>query len=100
MEIDTGNAQPQKQRARRMPFTVRKEVSLQLKKMQDVGVIQPSCSPWASPMVLVWKRDGSSRFCVDYCQLNSVTKPDKFPLSRIDDLPDQLGKVHISQHWT
>jgi len=92
-EIHTGEAKPQKQRARRMPFTVRQEVSYQLKKMQEAGVIQPSHSPWASPVVLVRKRDGSHRFCVDYRELNSVTRPDTFPLPRIDDLLDQLGKA-------
>jgi len=47
----------------------------------------------ASPVVLVRKRDGSHRFCVDYRELNSVTRPDTFPLPRIDDLLDQLGKA-------
>ncbi len=59
--------------------------------MQDAGVIQPLCSPWASPVVMVRKRDGKHRFCVDYRRLNSVTKPDTFPLPRIDNLLDQLG---------
>ena len=74
-----------------MPFAVRQEVATQLKKMQKNGVIQPSKSPWASPVVLVRKRDGSHRFCVDYRGLNAVTKADTFPLPRIEDLLDQLG---------
>ncbi len=60
--------------------------------MQSLGVIRPSSSDWASPIVLVKKKDGSLRFCVDYRELNSVTKSDLFPLPRIDDLLDQLGK--------
>ena len=93
MEIDTGDADPKSQPARRMPFGARQEVARQLRKMQDSGVIQPSNSPWASPVVLVRKKDGSLRFCIDYRNLNSVTKADTFPLPRIDDLLDQLGKA-------
>ena len=75
-----------------MPLAVRQEVSRQLQKMQDEGIIQPSNSPWASPIVMVRKRDGSHRFCVDYRELNSVTKLDTYPLPRVDDLLDQLGE--------
>ena len=92
MEIDTGDKQPIKQRVRRMPFALRQEVARQLRLMQESGVIQPSRSPWASPVVLVRKKDGSNRFCVDYRRLNSVTKPDRYPLPRIEDLLDQLGQ--------
>ena len=91
MEIETGDATPRKQPPRRMPFMVREEVARQLKSMQRDGVIQPSNSPWSSPVVMVRKKDGSHRYCVDYRVLNSVTKADTFPLPRIDDLLDQLG---------
>ena len=92
MQIDTGDSRPQRQQAQRMPFAVRNEVAKQLKAMQASGVIQPSESPWASPVVMVKKKDGTHRFCVDYRQVNSVTKRDSFPLPRIDDLLDQLGQ--------
>ena len=59
--------------------------------MQQQGVIEPSYSPWASPIVLVWKKDGSLRFCADYCKLNKVTKKDSYPLPRVDDLLDSLA---------
>ena len=94
-QIETGDATPKRQPARRIPFAVREEVNRQLDRMASSGVIQPSNSPWASPIVLVRKRDGSMRFCVDYRQLNSLTKKDTFPLPRIDDLLDQLGKAQF-----
>ena len=92
MEIDTGDSGPQRQPARRVPFTARQEIACQLHSMQDQGVIHPSSSPWASPVVLVHKKDGLLRFCIDYRNLNSVTKSDTFPLPRVDDMLDQLGK--------
>lgn len=88
MQIDTGDAQPRRQAPRRMPFVVRNEVERQVNKM---GVIKKSHSPWASPVILVRKRNGDYRFCVDYRKLNEVTAKDTFPLPRIDDLLDQLA---------
>ena len=90
--IDTGDAQPIRQPPRRISFAARQEVFKQLSTMLRTGVVQPSRSPWANPVVLVRKKDGSLRFCIDYHPLNSVTKPDLFPLPWIDDLLDQLGK--------
>ena len=84
MDIDTGDASPRKQPPRRMPFMVREEVARQLKCMQQDGVIRPSNSPWSSPVVMVKKKDGSHRFCVDYRTLNSITKADTFPLPRVE----------------
>ena len=92
--IDTGDATPTRQPPRMMPFVVRQEVARQLKNMQEEGVISPSSSPWASPVVLVRKKDGSHRFCVDYRNLNAVMKRDRYPLPRVDD---QMQK---SQYFT
>ena len=78
--IDTGDAQPKKQPAHRIPFAVREEVSQQIEEMESTGVIRPSTSAWASPIVLVRKIDGRMRFCVNYRQLNSVTKKDTYSL--------------------
>ena len=93
MHIDTGDAPPKKQPVRRVPFAVHQEVAKQLARMQEEVVIQTSSSPWASAIVLVHKKDGSLRICVDYRHLNPVTKMDTFPLPHIDDLLDQLGKA-------
>ena len=60
--------------------------------MQEAGVIEPSNSPWSSPVVMVRKKDKSLRFCVDYRELNKVTWKDTFPLPWVDDLLDQLGQ--------
>ena len=91
MKIETGDALPKKVRARRLPITIHQEVAKHLRSMQEAGVIQPSSSAWASPIVMVRKKDGSHRFCVDFRSLNQVTKVDTFPMPRVDDLLDQLG---------
>jgi hypothetical protein len=63
-----------------------------LNDMQRRGVIKESDSPWSSPVVLVRKKDGELRFCVDYGKLNDVTQQkDCFPLPRIDDTLDTLS---------
>ena len=66
----------------------RQELQLLIAEMLDKDVIQPSNSPWASPVVLVRKKDGTSRFCVDYRKVNSVTRKDAYPLPRINDVLD------------
>ena len=100
MTNETGNAVPKEQAVHRTPFTVRHKVDVQLQKMLKQNIIQPSCSSWMSPFVLVQKKDGCLQFCEDDRSLNAVTKPDHFPLPRIDDMLDQLGNRSISQHWT
>ena len=89
-KIDTGNTAPIRQYPRRFPYAYREEVNKQISEMLEQGVIQQSNSPWASPIVLVKKKDGKFRFCVDYRKLNAATKRDAHPLPRIDDLLDSL----------
>ena len=89
--IDTGSQPPIKQAARRIPFVLRQKIDELTQQMLDANVIQPSNSPWASPVVLVRKKDGTHCFCVDYRRLNSITKMDVFPLPRIDDTLDMLA---------
>ena len=89
--INTGDSAPIRQPPRRIPFALRTKVDEMVEEMESQGVIQPSTSPWASPIVLVAKKDGSTRFCVDYRRLNSATKKDVYPLPRIDDTLDSLA---------
>jgi len=66
------------------------ELKKQLEELLEKGFIRPSVSPWGAPVLLVKKKDGSMRLCIDYRQLNKVTIKNKYPLPRIDDLMDQL----------
>ena len=89
--IDVGDATPIKQPARRVPLKQREEVNVLLEEMSSQGAIKPFQSPWSSPVVLVQKKDGSERFCVDYRKLNEVTKRDCFPLPRVDTMLDAIN---------
>ena len=89
--VDTGESAPIFQGPRRLPWGKRQEARRLVDKMVGQGVIEPSSSPWSAPIVLVTKKDGSTRFCVDYRRLNAVTKRDPYPLPRIDETLDALG---------
>nr|GEW81793.1 putative reverse transcriptase domain-containing protein [Tanacetum cinerariifolium] len=67
-----------------------KELSDQLKELFEKGFIKPSSSPWGAPVLFVKKKDGSFRMCIDYRELNKLTMKNRYPLSRIDNLFDQL----------
>nr|VZI35503.1 unnamed protein product [Spirometra erinaceieuropaei] len=91
--IDTGDAKPVWQPPRRIPLRYREEFNKLLDELLQAKIIQPSLSPWASPIALVPKKDGSVRLCVDYRRLNAVTVRDSFPLPRLDDTLDALGNA-------
>ena len=84
-EIHTGDSTPVRQAVRRLSPHHRQEVWKLLHTMLNNGVVQPSKSPWASPIVLIRKKDNSFLFCVDYRKLNEVTHKDAYPLPRIND---------------
>jgi hypothetical protein len=69
----------------------RELIEKELIRMKDLDVVEPAGGPWASPVVLIPKPDGSVRFCVDYGRLNAVTIKDSYALPRIDDSLDSLG---------
>ncbi|PIK54499.1 Retrovirus-related Pol polyprotein from transposon [Apostichopus japonicus] len=90
-KIPTKEVAPIKQHARRLPLNKREDAANEVSDMLKRGVIEPSSSPWASPVVLVKKKDGSTRFCVDYRRLNDITTKDSYPIPRIDDSLDSLN---------
>ncbi|KAL6723887.1 hypothetical protein Aduo_018844 [Ancylostoma duodenale] len=95
--IETGDAAPIRQKARPIPMATRVELRRILSDLQERKVIEPSNSSWASPIVLVQKKDGSLRLCVDYRKVNQVTRVDSYPLPTIDSILQSLrGKGFFS----
>ena len=90
--IDTGEAKPAKSLPRRLPYALRRELEEELVRLESTGCIEPSTSPYASGLVLVRKKDGTLRVCVDYRQVNKDTVPDRYPMPRVDELVDAIGR--------
>lgn len=88
--ITDEHTRPLRQSPYRVSPRERQAIRDQVEEMLRDDVIQPSKSPWAAPVVLVRKKDGALRFCVDYRRLNKITKKDVYPLPRIDDTLDRL----------
>ena len=89
--IQVTQPQSNKESDELMPHTRQAEVHQLLEEMVQQDVIQHSSSPWVSPIVLVKKKDGTTRFCVDYRRLNEATRKDAYPLPRIDITLDTLA---------
>ena len=94
-QIKLDNYTPFKERYRRIPLHLFDEVKNHLKEMIKVGATHKLSSPWASAIVLVRKKDGSLRFCIDLCRLNTRTIKDAYSLPHIDETLDCLGGATI-----
>ncbi len=93
--IDTGDAAPVKQKPYRLALKETKFVSESVKELLECGIIERSESAWASPVVVVDKKEkGEMRMCVDQRAVNEVTKGDAYPMPGIEDLLDRLGKAN------
>ncbi|KAM1798221.1 hypothetical protein ACFX12_032316 [Malus domestica] len=79
----------------RMALAELRELKVQLQELVNKGFIQPSTSPWRPPVLFVRKKDRTLRLCIDYRQLNRVTIKNRYPLTRKDDLFDQLRGVCV-----
>ncbi|WVZ96404.1 hypothetical protein U9M48_042044, partial [Paspalum notatum var. saurae] len=86
-------AQPIQSRPYRYAPVQKTEIERQLTEMLRNGIIRSSCSPYASPVLLVKKKDGTWRFCVDYRKLNAITVKNKHPLPIVEELIDELASA-------
>ena len=91
--IDTGTSARVRQQCRRVPPFRRERAKKMIDDMLQKNVIQPSSSPWASPIILIPKKGGSLRFCIDYWKLNFNTWKDAYPLPRVDDTLEALSRL-------
>lgn len=92
-DVDVGDAAPVKQHPYRLNPRKQQYLKEEVKYLLENDFIEPSSSSWSSPCILVPKPDGSYRMCTDYRKVNSVTKTDTFPIPRMDDCIDKLGKA-------
>uniref|UniRef100_A0A9J8B9T8 ribonuclease H n=1 Tax=Cyprinus carpio carpio TaxID=630221 RepID=A0A9J8B9T8_CYPCA len=84
-----------RQRPYRVPEARRHAIETEVQEMLKLGVIEPSRSPWSSPIVMVPKPDGTLRFCNDFRRLNEVSEFDGYPMPRVDELLDRLGRARF-----
>ncbi|XP_028253710.1 uncharacterized protein LOC114429061 [Parambassis ranga] len=84
---------PARQKSYRIPERLVTVLQEETKLMLELGIIEASSSEWCSPVVLVPKKDGSLRFCIDFRYLNSVSQVDPYPMPRIDDLVERVGRA-------
>lgn len=95
MKIETGSHEPIRSRYYQMSDDNITELKRQLEIMIKAKIIRPSKSPWASPCLFVIKKNGEKRLVIDYRKINAITKADSYPLPRIQDNLDRMGKSQV-----
>ena len=90
-KIETGNNVPVRSHPYRASFVERGKIKQKVAELKKADVVRDSCSPWSSPVVLVPKKNGEYRLCVDYRKLNAITKKNAYPLPRMEDALERLG---------
>ena len=89
--INTGDHPPVSSHPYRIAPRYREEVKAQINQLLQLGILQPSASPWSSSIVTVKKKDGGIRICIDYRAVNAITTPDPYQMPLIEELLDLLG---------
>ena len=96
-DIETSGA-PIRQPVRRLPQSMKHIVDDEVEKMLKQGIIRPGTSPWSSAIVMLRKKNGSWRFCIDYRKINAVARQDAYPLPRIDATLDMCSHYPSEVH--
>ena len=91
LQIDTGETPPIASGPHRVPDRLKEGVRMEVAKLVEMGVVEESTSPWASPIVPVPKSDGSIRLCIDYRRLNSVTQADPYYMATLEEILERVG---------
>ena len=94
-KIETGDAEPRRSHPYRVPDRLKEGVRSEVNKLVELGIVVPSTSPWASPVVPVPKTDGTVRVCVDYRKLNEVTTSDPYYMTCMDEILERVGGSKI-----
>ena len=95
--IETGGPHPVRAKYGRVPPQAAQEINNQIHQILGNGIIRPSSSPWASRVIIVQKKDGTTRFAIDYRELNDLTKKDSYPIPEMKDI---LDKLHGSEFFS
>ena len=93
--IKVTDDEPFKERFQRIPLPLLEEVRMHMNDMLQAGAIRPSSSPWCNAVILVRKKDGGLRFCIDFRKLNARTKKDSYPLPHIQETLESLEGSRI-----